>query len=69
MLLVVSSIYGFLSLSTEMGLAILAGSIGLAFSNIDKIHRKIRIVVGKELPEYRLYRKIIQLWNIIDISC
>ncbi|GLX86977.1 hypothetical protein tloyanaT_32300 [Thalassotalea loyana] len=38
-LLVVSSIYGFLSLSTEMGLAILAGSIGLAFSNIDKISK------------------------------
>ncbi len=37
MLLVVSSIYGFLSLSAEMALAILAGSIGLAFANIDKV--------------------------------
>lgn len=36
-LLVVSSIYGFLSLSAEMALAILAGSIGLAFANIDKV--------------------------------
>ncbi len=39
MLLVISTIYGFLSLSAEMGLAILAGSIGLAFSNIDKISK------------------------------
>jgi predicted transcriptional regulator len=38
-LLVISTIYGFLSLSAEMGLAILAGSIGLAFSNIDKISK------------------------------
>lgn len=37
MLLVISSIYGFMSLSAEMSLAIVAGSIGLAFSNIDKI--------------------------------
>ena len=39
MLLVISTIYGFLSLAAEMGLAILAGSIGLAFSNIDKISK------------------------------
>jgi len=38
-LLVISTIYGFLSQSAEMGLAILAGSIGLAFSNIDKISK------------------------------
>lgn len=36
-LLIVSSILGFLSMPTEMGLAILAGALGLAFSNIDKI--------------------------------
>lgn len=38
-LLVISTIFGYLSLSTEMGLAILAGSIGLAFANIDKISK------------------------------
>lgn len=36
-LLIASSILGFLSMSTEMGLAILAGALGMAFSNIDKI--------------------------------
>lgn len=39
MLLVISTIYGFMSLSAEMSLAIIAGSIGLAFSNIDKISK------------------------------
>jgi len=39
MLLVISTIYGFMSLAAEMGLAILAGSIGLAFANIDKISK------------------------------
>lgn len=38
-LLVISSVFGFLSLTTEMGLAILAGALGLAFSNIDKISK------------------------------
>jgi hypothetical protein len=37
MLLGISSAYGFMGMTVEMGLAILAGSIGLAFSNIDKI--------------------------------
>jgi predicted transcriptional regulator len=36
-LLGISSSYGFLAKPAEMGLAILAGSLGLAFSNIDKI--------------------------------
>ena len=39
MLLGVSSVYGFLGLTTEMGVAVLAGAIGLAFSNLDKIAR------------------------------
>lgn len=39
MLLVISTVYGFLSLPAEMGLAILAGAIGLAFCNIDKISK------------------------------
>ncbi|WP_284455227.1 hypothetical protein [Alloalcanivorax xenomutans] len=39
MLLGISSVYGFMGMTAEMGLAILAGSIGLAFSNIDKIAR------------------------------
>lgn len=39
MLLVVSTIYGFMGLAAEMGLAILAGVLGLAFSNIDKISK------------------------------
>ena len=38
-LLVVSTILGFMDKSVEMGLAIVAGAIGLAFSNIDKISR------------------------------
>ena len=38
-LLIISTVYGFLSLTTEMGLAIVAGSLGLAFSNIDKISK------------------------------
>lgn len=36
-LLGVSPVFGFMSMPTEMGLSILAGSLGLAFSNIDKI--------------------------------
>jgi hypothetical protein len=39
MLLVISTIYGFMSMATEMGLAILAGALGLAFSNLDKISK------------------------------
>lgn len=39
MLLVISAIYGFMSLAAEMSLAILAGSLGLAFANIDKISK------------------------------
>lgn len=38
-LLCVSSIFGFLQLQTEMGLSILAGALGLAFSNLDRISR------------------------------
>lgn len=36
-LLGASSVFGFMSMPTEMGLAILAGALGMAFSNIDKI--------------------------------
>ena len=36
-LLIVSSVLGFMSMPTEMGLAILSGALGMAFSNIDKI--------------------------------
>ena len=36
-LLIVSSTLGFMAMPKEMALAILAGAIGLAFSNIDKI--------------------------------
>ncbi len=36
-LLGVSVCFGFLSMSAEMGLSILAGALGLAFSNMDKI--------------------------------
>lgn len=36
-LLVVSCCFGYMGLPTEMGLAILAGALGLAFSNIDKL--------------------------------
>lgn len=36
-LLCVSSIHGFMGMVAEMGLSIVAGSIGLAFINIDKI--------------------------------
>lgn len=36
-LLVVSSALGFLGKPTEMGLAIIAGALGLAFSNINKL--------------------------------
>ena len=39
MLLGISSIYGFMEKPAEMGLAILAGALGLAFSNIDKISK------------------------------
>lgn len=39
MLLGISTAYGFMGLTGEMGLSILAGSIGLAFSNIDKISK------------------------------
>jgi len=35
----ISIIFGFLSMPTEMGLSIVAGSLGLAFLNIDKIKR------------------------------
>ena len=38
-LLVVSSILAFLGKPTEMALVILAGSLGMAFSNIDKISK------------------------------
>ena len=36
-LLIVSSLFGYLSMPKEMGLAILAGALGMAFSNLDKI--------------------------------
>lgn len=39
MLLVISSIYGFIEKPAEMGMAVLAGALGLAFSNLDKISR------------------------------
>ena len=35
-LLIVSTCFGYLGKPTEMGLAILAGALGLAFSNLDK---------------------------------
>ncbi|ODB82373.1 hypothetical protein A3194_19145 [Candidatus Thiodiazotropha endoloripes] len=36
-LLGVSTIFGFMSMPAEMGLSILAGALGMAFSNIDKL--------------------------------
>ncbi|NRB40722.1 MAG: hypothetical protein HRU20_20010 [Pseudomonadales bacterium] len=39
MLLGISTAYGFIGKPTEMGLAIVAGALGLAFSNIDRISR------------------------------
>jgi hypothetical protein len=36
-LLGVSTVFGFMSMPAEMGLSILAGALGMAFSNIDKI--------------------------------
>ncbi len=39
MLLVVSTAYGFTGATGEMGLAIVAGAIGLAFANLDKISK------------------------------
>ena len=36
-LLIVSSVLGFMGMPTEMGLVILSGALGMAFSNIDKI--------------------------------
>ena len=36
-LLGVSAVFGFMGMPAEMGLAILAGALGLAFSNIDNI--------------------------------
>ncbi|MEX2515933.1 MAG: hypothetical protein WD572_03335 [Gammaproteobacteria bacterium] len=36
-LLGVSSVFGYMAMATEMGLSILAGALGMAFSNIDKI--------------------------------
>ena len=39
MLLGISTAYGFIGKPTEMGLAIIAGALGLAFSNIDRISR------------------------------
>lgn len=36
-LLIVSSAFGYMSMPTEMGLSVLAGALGLAFSNLDKI--------------------------------
>ncbi len=36
-LLVISSVFGFLGMPTEMGLSILAGALGLAFANIENI--------------------------------
>lgn len=38
-LLIVTSVLAFLGKPTEMGLAILAGAIGLAFANIDRIRK------------------------------
>jgi hypothetical protein len=38
-LLVASSALGFMGKPTEMGLAIIAGALGLAFSNIDKLSK------------------------------
>lgn len=38
-LLIVSSILGFMKLPTEMALAIVAGALGLAFSNLDKFSK------------------------------
>lgn len=35
-LIVVSTYFGYMEQATEMGLAILAGALGLAFSNLDK---------------------------------
>lgn len=39
MLFGVSTFLGFFDKATEMGLAIVAGALGLAFANIDKIHK------------------------------
>jgi len=36
-LLVISSVFGFMGVPTEMGLSILAGALGLAFANIENI--------------------------------
>ncbi len=59
-LLVVSSVLAFLGKPTEMGFAILAGALGLAFANINKIrkfkgagfeaemHEQIQAVLDKE---------------------
>jgi hypothetical protein len=76
-LLVVSSVLAFLGKPTEMGLAILAGAIGLAFANIDKIRKfkgagfeaemreKVEAVVAKETePEPEAIT--IQKTNLID---
>jgi len=73
-LLGASSLLGFLGKPTEMGLAIIAGSIGLAFSNIDKIARfkgagfeaemreKIEAIVEKETePEPETVKRTHQI--------
>lgn len=38
-LLVVTIVFGYMKMPVEMGLSILAGALGLAFSNIDKISK------------------------------
>ncbi|GAB2181072.1 hypothetical protein DLREEDagrD3_12950 [Denitratisoma sp. agr-D3] len=38
-LLAVSSAFGFMAMPTEMGLAIMAGALGLGFANIEKISK------------------------------
>lgn len=49
-ILVASSFFGYIGKPTEMGLAILAGAIALAFANIDKIRRD-----NKSVPGCRVY--------------
>ena len=62
-LLGVSSVFGFMGMPAEMGLAILAGALGLAFSNIDniaefsgagftaKMRTQIQAVIDKETEQ------------------
>ena len=81
-LLIISPILGLMGNSTEMGLAILAGAIGLAFSNIDKIcsfegagfkaemWKKMETVVEKETetdPESEAIKSI-SMYKASDID-